>query len=78
MLKEEIGKTAVKGMDLAYYVYGSDENYGVVITQTTTESATGTVLGGHDRAVSLAQALLRNIVFPDNLSEVLEDYNLPD
>ena len=65
-------------MNLTYYVYGSDENYGVGITQTTTESATGTVMGGHDRAVSLARALLRNIVFPDNLSEILEDYNLPD
>ena len=41
-------------------------------------AASGSVTGGHTRAVKLAQTLLRNLVFPDNLSEILDDYNLPD
>ncbi len=78
MLKEEIGKAAVRNSELTYYVYSSEQNSGICITQTKIESASGSVTGGHTRAVKLAQTLLRNLVFPDNLSEILDDYNLPD
>ncbi|WOC31785.1 MULTISPECIES: DUF6514 family protein [Caproicibacterium] len=78
MTKEEIGKTAVGNTQLIYYVYGTDGSFGVAISEIKTESASGTVSGNRDRAVNLAQTLLRNTVFPENLSEVLEDYSFPD
>lgn len=78
MLKEEIGKKIVGTSELTYYVCSSEQNFGVCITQTKTDSASGSVTGNRNQAVKLGQALLRNLVFPDNLSEILEDYNLPE
>lgn len=78
MVKEEIGKTAIGNTQLVYYVYSANGSFGVGISETKTETATGTVLGGRKQAVNLANTLLRNLVFPDNLSEILEDYNLPE
>ena len=76
--KEKIETAAVGDTQLQYYVYDANGTFGVAISETRTHCTHGLVTGSHTHAVNLAHVLARNLVFPDSLSEILEDYNLPE
>ncbi|ARP49680.1 MULTISPECIES: DUF6514 family protein [Caproicibacterium] len=76
--KELIGKSTTGSSCLQYYIYYDGESYGVEVEQVKTQLASGTVSDSRGQAVHLAQSLLRNQVFPDNLTEILDDYHFLD
>ncbi|MCH3971168.1 MAG: DUF6514 family protein [Oscillospiraceae bacterium] len=74
----KIGSTLAGKTRLQYYIYHTENRYGICIKQIKTETACGTVDGGYRKTIRLADSLLRHRVFPQNLPEILEDYSCAD
>ena len=73
-MKRCVGYIELQGKRLKYYVFGNRrDGFGVEITETNFEQADQMVTQSLETALSLAQQLRRNSVFPANLNEILED-----
>lgn len=83
-MKKKAGSVLLpkKGMSLQYYVFGNGkEGFGIQIIQYRGEHVLQNKVEcrlTHDflSAYKFAHSLARGAVFPDNLSEICEDYKL--
>jgi len=78
-MKKCVGQVRLHGKRLSYYVIGDrNTGYGVRITETCMEKADQLVSGNFAEALNLAHQLRRGVVFPSNLTEIIDDYRIDD
>lgn len=76
-MKKCVGNIALHGKLLRYYVFGSCKSgYGIEIVEITQKRANYIVSSELDSALSLARKLRRGSVFPANLDEIVEDFEI--
>lgn len=74
-MRKCVGNIAFEGKRLQYYVFGNSKTgFGIEIVETKIERANQLVSGGLEPALSLAKKLRRRTVFPENLNEIVEDF----
>lgn len=83
-MKKDVGKVLLPrdGTTLRYYVFGSMERgFGVQIIQSQGDqvlhnAARGNLTKDWQSAHNFGRTLARGVVFPDNLNEVCDDFEL--
>lgn len=76
-MRKCVGNIALHGKSLRYYVFGSCKSgYGIEIVEITKRKANHIVSGELNSALSLARKLRRGSVFPANLDEIVEDFEI--
>lgn len=73
-MRKCVGNIELCGSKLKYYVFGSrSTGFGVEIVVTRVEKADQVVSHDLEMAMNLARQLQKGLVFPTNLSEIIED-----
>lgn len=76
-MRKCIGTIRLEGKRLDYYVFGSrSTGFGIEITETCVEKAEQVISQSLSQTLSLARKLRCGSVFPENLSEIAEDFTL--
>lgn len=74
-MRKCVGNVAFEGKRLQYYVFGNlKTGFGIEIVETKIERANHLVSGRLEPALNLAKKIRRGTVFPENLNEILEDF----